>query len=79
MYMCVFSHIFYSGYKLLHQHLDFCVSSLFLHLCGISLPFHHYYFFYLIVFSFPRLQDEFFLPSGFCPPKVGPAVCVSFV
>ena len=22
---------------------------------------------------------EFFLPFGFCPPKVGPVVCVSFV
>ena len=37
---------------------------------------------------FPRLQKslilslkkvEFFLPFGFCPPKDGPVVCVSFI
>jgi len=31
-------------------YLDFCVSSLFLHLCSISLPFH-YIFFKLIMFE----------------------------
>ena len=31
----------------------------------------------MFVSQAPRL--EFFLPFGFCPPKVGPVVCVSFV
>jgi len=29
-------------------------------------------------FLFPGFSVEFFLPFGFCPPKVGPVVCVSF-
>ena len=28
---------------------------------------------------FPGFKVEFFLPFGFCPPKVGSVVCVSFV
>ena len=49
-------------------YLDFCVSSLFLHLCSISLPFH-YFFFKLIVFevSFSqasRLNSFFLLVSA---------------
>ena len=28
---------------------------------------------------FPGFKVEFFLPFGFCPPKLGPVVCVSFV
>ena len=27
---------------------------------------------------FPGFRVEFFLPFGFCPPKVGPVVCLSF-
>ena len=65
---------------MLFIYLDFCVSSLFLHLCSISLPFH--YFSFNLRSPFPRLEIpkvEFFLPFSFCPPKVGPVVCVSFV
>ena len=29
--------------------------------------------------EFFHCKVEFFLPFGFCPPKVGPVVCVSFV
>ena len=28
---------------------------------------------------FSLKEVEFFLPFGFCPPKVGPVVCLSFV
>ena len=28
---------------------------------------------------FPGFKVEFFLSFGFCPPKVGPVVCVSFI
>jgi len=50
--------------------MDFCVSSLFLHLCSIPLPFHHFFFFKLTVFevSFPlasRLNSFFLLVSAF--------------
>ena len=69
--------------------MDFCVSSLFLHLCSISLPLI-IIFFKLIVFgvSFSQAQGklilslkkiEFFLPFGFCPPKVGLVVCTNFL
>ena len=30
-------------------------------------------------FLFPGFKVQFFLPFGFCPPKVGPVVWVSFV
>ena len=54
------------------------VSSLFLHLCSISLPFHYFFLTYCVwgLLS-PVFKAEFFLPFGFCPPKVGPVVCVS--
>ena len=62
-------------------YLDFCVSSLFLYLHSISLPFHYYYFLTYCVWSllFPAFKVEFFLLFGFCPPKVGPVVCVCFI
>ena len=28
---------------------------------------------------FSVFKVEFFLPFGFCPPEVGPVVCVSFI
>ena len=45
-------------------YLDFSVSSLFVHLCSISLPFHYYYYFTYSVWGllFPGFKDEFFLP-----------------
>ena len=48
-------------------YLDLCVSSLFLHLCNISLPFHYYFFKLLCLRSpFFRLQGKlnFFLEEG---------------
>ena len=76
----VFDHLYYHysefffmsfAYFLL-IYLDFCVSSLFLHLCSISLPFHYYYFLTCCVWGllFPGFKVEFFLPFGFCPLKV---------
>ena len=38
-----YSEFFFRFAKFLFIYLDFCVSSLFLHLCSISLPFHYYY------------------------------------
>jgi len=67
-------------------YLDFCISSLFLELCSISLPFNYYYYFTYCVWGllFPGFKEswvlslkkvEFFLLFGFCPPKVGSPVC----
>ena len=58
-------------------YLDFCVSSLFLHFCSISLPFHYYYFLTCCVWDllFPGFKAEFFPPFGFCPLKVVLVVC----
>ena len=60
------------------------VSSLFLHLCSISLPFHYFFLTYCVWgLLFPGFKEswilslkkvELFLPFGFCPPKVGPVV-----
>ena len=60
----VFDHLYYHYSELfsrqfayfLFTHLDFCVSSLFLHLCTISLSFHY---FFLPLF----LPSFWFLPS----------------
>jgi len=35
--------------------------------------------YYVRCLLFPGFKVEFFLPFGFCPPKVGPVVCVSFL
>ena len=57
-----------------------CFSSLFLHLFSISLPFHYFLLTYCVGgLLFPGFRAEFFLPFGFCLPKAGPVVCVSFV
>ena len=62
------------------MYLDFCVSDLFLHLCSISLTFHYFLLTYCVwSLSSPGFSVEFFLPFGFCPPMVGPVVCVSFL
>ena len=54
-------------------------SSLFLHLCIISLPFQYIVFTYCVWgLLFPGFKVEFFLPFGFFPSKVSPVVCVSF-
>ena len=64
----------------LFTYLYFCVSSLFLHLCSISMPFHYFFLTYRVWgLLFSGFKVEFFLPFGFCPPKVGPVVCVWFV
>ena len=55
--------------------MDFSVSSLFLHLCSISLHFH-YHFFRFIVFQVSfSLKVEFFIPFGFCPSKRTSGFC----
>ena len=59
---------------------DCCVSSLFLHLCSVSLPFHYFFLTYCVWgLLLPGFKVEFFLPFDFCPPWLGPVVCVSFV
>jgi len=52
----------------------------------IYLPlFNFAYLFFLFLtyciwgLLFPGFRVEFFLLFGFCPPKVGPVICVSFV
>ena len=44
-----------------------------------SLPFHYFFFLTYCVWGllFPGFKVAFFLSFGFCPPKVGPVVCVS--
>ena len=65
-----------------------CVSSLFLHLCSISLSFHYLFSYCVWGLLFPGFKEswilslkkvEFFLPFGFCSSKVSPVVCVSFL
>jgi len=70
----------FSGSLPISSSFDFCVSSLFLHLCSISLPFHYFFLTYCVwgLLS-PGFKVEFFLPFSFCPPKIGPIVCVSFI
>ena len=58
-------------------------------ICSISLPSYCFFFFLIYCFwglLYPGFKEswilslkkfEFFLPFGFCPPKVGPMVCVS--
>ena len=48
---------------------------------SISLPFHYYFFLTYCVWGllFPGFNVEFFLPFGFCPPKIGSVLCVSFL
>ena len=50
-------------------------------ICVIFLCLFITFFFNLLClrYSFPRLQVGFFLPFGFCPPKVCLVVCVSFI
>ena len=65
---------------------------MFLHLCSIYLPFLFLFSFFLSYFVWGLLflgfkesciiflkKVDLFLPFVFCPPKVGPVVCVSFV
>ena len=49
------------------------VSSLFLHLCSVSLPFHYFFFNLLCLRSpFPGFKVEFFLSSGgLCKLHIG--------
>ena len=76
-----YSEIFFRKFSyFLFIYLDFCVSSLLLHLCSISLPFHYYLLMYCVWgLLFPSFKAEFFLPFVFCSPKFGPVACVSFV
>jgi len=75
-YEKIFEEIIVENFPLIY--LDFCVSSLFLHLCSSSLPFHYLFlfFFFLTYFVwdllFPGFKVEFILPFGFCSPKVLP-------
>jgi len=59
-------------------------------ICTISLCLSLFFFLTYCVWGlfFPGFKEnwilsfkkfEFFLPFGFCPPKAGPVVCVSFV
>ena len=53
-------------------------------ICAVSLCLFIFFLSYCVLgLFFPGLEDlkrvEFFLPFGFCPPKVGPVVYVSFV
>ena len=68
-----------SFFFLFFIYLDFCVSSLFLHLCSISLPFFFFLCYYVWGFLFPGFKGswilflkkvEFFLPFGFCPLRL---------
>ena len=82
---------FFSRYfaSFLFIYLDFCVSSLLLHLCSISLRFHFLFLTYCVwCLLFPGFKEslflflkkvELFLLFGFIPPKVGSVVCVSFL
>ena len=77
MFLIIFTIIilsFFQNAYFLFIYLDFCVSSLFLHLCNISLPFHFLFLSYCVWgLLFTGFKTEFFLPFGFCPPTVGPA------
>jgi len=67
------------------------LSRLFFHLCSISLPFLSFFFGLIYCvwgLLFPDFKEswilslkkvEFFLSFGFCSPKIGPVVCVSFL
>ena len=48
-------------------YLDFCVSSLFLNLCSISLPFHYFFNLLCLRYPFPRLQGWILSPFWFLP------------
>ena len=80
-----FDHLYYHYFEFFFRefayfiYLDFCVSSLFLHFCDISLPFHFFLTYCVWILLFPGFKVEFFLPFGFCPPKVGLVFCVSFL
>ena len=71
----------FSGVCLFPLHLfGLLCFSLFLHLCSISMPFHYLFLTYCVCsLLFPGFKVEFFLPFGFCPPKVSAVVCVSFI
>ena len=68
-------------------YLGFCVSSLPLHLCSVSLLFSPLSY-CVLGFLLPSFKEswilslkkiELFLPFDFCLPKVGLVVCVSFI
>ena len=49
-------------------------------ICIVFLCLFYFFLTYCVWYLlFPGFKIEFFLPFGFCPPKVGPVVCVSFV
>jgi len=93
VYEKVFEEIIVENFPISSSFIWTCVSSLSLHLCSISVPFHFIYLFFKLLClrsPFARLQGkeswilslkkfEFFLPFGFCPPKVCPVVFVSFI
>ena len=60
-------------------YLDFCVSTLLLPLCNFSLPFHFILTYCVWGLLFPGFKVQFFLMFGFCPPRFGPMVCISFI
>ena len=72
---------FFSGSLPISSFTWTSISSLFLHLCSTSLPFHYYFFLTYCAWGrlSPVFKVEFFLPFGFCLPKAGPVVCVSFI
>ena len=84
IFLKVFDHFYYhysefffrSFAYFLFIYLDVYVSSLFLHLCSISLMFFLFFFFNLLCLRspFPRLsfkKVEFFLPFDFRPSNIG--------
>ena len=84
----VFDHLYYHYSKSFLGSLpissSFIWTSVFLvcsFICVVFLPFHCYYFLTYCVWGllFPGFKVEFFLLFGFCPPKVGPVVSVSFI
>ena len=49
-------------------------------ICAVFLPLVIFFFNFCVSgLFFPGFRVEFFLPFGFCPPKFGPVVCVSFL